>query len=195
MSDGAPVVRFTETTLPGVWLVDLEPHRDHRGAFARTFCRRAFEARGLQGRIEQCSISCNRRAGTLRGMHVQIPPAPEARLVRCVRGALHDVVLDLRPASPTFGGWAGWTLTGESGRAVYVPEGCGHGFLTLEDETVVHYQMSQAYRRELARGVRWNDPAFAIRWPEEPVVISDRDRSFPDFDPRALYRRQSAAPP
>ena len=172
---------FHETRLSGVWEIQLAPQRDERGFFARTWCRREFEARGLNPALAQCSISFNPCKGTLRGLHYQEAPYGEAKLVRCTRGAIYDVVVDLRLHSPSFAKWTAMTLTSSNHRMVYVPEGCGHGFLTLEDDTEVFYQISQFFHPGSARGVRWNDPHFRIEWPAQPKVISQRDRSFADF--------------
>lgn len=172
---------FRRTQLPGVVEVDMELKVDERGCFARSWCADEFEANGMFTKIAQCSISFNKSRGTLRGLHYQAAPYAEAKLVRCTRGAVYDVALDLRPSSPTFGKWAAAELTAENRRALYIPEGCAHGFLTLKDETEVFYQISEFYHPELACGVRWNDPAFKIVWPQEVIVISERDRSYPDF--------------
>jgi dTDP-4-dehydrorhamnose 3,5-epimerase len=172
---------FDTTKVEGVFLVHVEPKTDERGFFARTWCQNEFVNSGLSPRLAQCSISFNRRRGTLRGMHFQAEPYPEAKLVRCTRGAIYDVVIDLRPDSQTFREWTGVELTAENRHMLYVPEGCGHGFLTLQDETEVFYQISEFYHPELARGVRWNDSTFQIVWPGPVEVISERDRSYPDF--------------
>ncbi len=174
-------MKFHATKLPGVFEIHLEPMRDERGFFARTWCRSEFHEHGLESALVQCNISFNTRKGTLRGMHYQAAPFVETKLVRCTQGAICDVVLDLRPQSPTFKEWIAVTLTAESRNMVYVPKGCAHGFLTLQDETEVFYQMSEIYNAESARGVRWNDPSFGIAWPEKVEVISDRDRNYPDF--------------
>jgi dTDP-4-dehydrorhamnose 3,5-epimerase len=174
-------LKFQETKLPGVLEIHLEPKPDERGFFARSWCQREFERHGLNSKLVQCSISFNARKGTLRGVHYQVPPCAETKLVRCTRGAIYDVVVDLRPESPTFKNWIAVVLTAQNRRAVYVPEGCGHGFLTLEDETEVLYQISEFYSAEAARGVRWDDPAFQLVWPEEVIVISERDRTYPNF--------------
>ncbi len=155
--------------------------RDERGFFARAWCRSEFEKYGLESTLVQCNISFNARKGTLRGMHYQAAPFAESKLVRCTQGAIYDVVLDLRPQSPSFKEWVAVTLAAEQRNMVYVPKGCAHGFLTLQDETEVFYQMSEVYNAESARGVRWNDPSFGIAWPEKVEVISDRDRNYPDF--------------
>jgi dTDP-4-dehydrorhamnose 3,5-epimerase len=172
---------FSETRLKGVFEVYPEPRIDERGLFARTWCQREFESNGLNPQIAQCSVSFNHAKGTLRGMHYQVAPWQEAKLVRCTRGAIYDVAVDLRRDSPTFKSWVALRLTAENRAMLYVPEGCGHGFLTLEDKCEVFYQISEFYSSDHGRGVRWNDPAFGIEWPGEVVVISERDRSYPDF--------------
>jgi dTDP-4-dehydrorhamnose 3,5-epimerase len=177
---------FTETPLHGAFIIDLHRHEDERGFFARTFCRREFEAHGLNTDIVQCNISHSLRKGTLRGMHFQLPPMQEVKLVRCIRGALFDAIVDLRQNSPTFRQWTGVELTAGSGRSLYVPGGFGHGILTLVDDTELHYQISQFYDPDLGAGVRYNDPAFGIEWPIEPAIINERDRTWPDFDPATL---------
>jgi len=171
-----------ETKLPGVFEVQLDPIPDERGFFARTWCQKEFAAHGLSPRLVQCNVSFNTRRGTLRGIHYQAAPHAEAKLVRCTKGAIYDVVVDLRPESPTLRGFMAVVLTAKNRRALYVPEGCGHGFLTLEDETEVFYQMSEFYNAKSGRGVRWDDPAFQIAWPEKVEVISERDRSYPNFN-------------
>lgn len=172
---------FRETKLPGAYVIDLEPHRDERGFFARAWCQREFEAHGLTPRLVQCNISFNTRRGTLRGMHYQAPPHEEAKLVRCTRGRLYDVIIDLRPDSPAFKQHIGITLSAENRTMLYVPEGFAHGFLTLDDATEVFYQMSAFYAPEAARGVRWDDPAFGIEWPAPVEHIKDRDQAYADF--------------
>jgi dTDP-4-dehydrorhamnose 3,5-epimerase len=173
---------FQETNLHGVFEIRLEPYGDERGFFARSWCRREFDSHGLNSAIAQCNVSFNEKKGTLRGMHYQAEPYPEAKLVRCTQGAIYDVVVDLRPGSHTRKHWVSVVLTASDRNMIYVPEGCGHGFLTLEDQTEVFYQMSEFYHPELSRGVRWNDPAFQINWPAQPAVISDRDQALPDFE-------------
>jgi dTDP-4-dehydrorhamnose 3,5-epimerase len=175
---------FQETKLAGVFEIHLEPKVDERGFFARSWCRHEFEQQELNSNLAQCSISFNSRKGTLRGMHYQAGPYAEAKLVRCTKGAIHDVAVDMRPQSATFMRWVGTELTAANRRALYIPEGCAHGFLTLEDDTEVFYQISECYHQEAARGVRWNDPAFGIDWPGIIEVISDRDRTYPDFEPK-----------
>jgi dTDP-4-dehydrorhamnose 3,5-epimerase len=172
---------FAETGLAGVFEVYPEPHSDERGLFARTWCQKEFADRGLSGKLVQCSTSFNARRGTLRGLHYQAAPFAEAKLVRCTAGAIYDIALDLRESSTTFLQWHGAHLNSRNRHALYVPEGCAHGFLTIEDDSEVFYQMTEFYRPESARGVRWDDPAFNIVWPEKITVISDRDRALPDF--------------
>jgi dTDP-4-dehydrorhamnose 3,5-epimerase len=175
---------FSETPLSGVYAIELDLYTDARGSFARSYCVRDFEARGLNPRVAQCNVSHNRSRGTLRGMHYQVAPHEEAKLVRCTRGAMYDVVVDLRPQSSTYLRWAAFDLRALPGRPstqVYIPPGCAHGFLTLEDDTEVFYQMSEFYAPEAAHGFRWDDPAFGIEWPEPVRLISDRDRTYPDF--------------
>jgi dTDP-4-dehydrorhamnose 3,5-epimerase len=172
---------FHETKLHGAFEIRMEPVRDERGFFARSWCQTEFKAHGLDPAVVQCNISLSGRKGTLRGMHYQLAPYAEAKLVRCTHGAVYDVIVDLRPESPTFKQWISIVLTAEKRNMAYVPENCAHGFLTLEDETEVSYQMSQFYSAESARGVRWDDPTFQITWPGEIAVISERDKTYPDF--------------
>jgi dTDP-4-dehydrorhamnose 3,5-epimerase len=172
-------MKFLPTRLPGVWIVDLEKHGDDRGFFARSWCRREFEEHGLNPNLVQCSVSFNLKKGTLRGMHYQVTPHEEAKLVRCTRGSICDVAVDLRPTSPAFGKWTAEELTADNGRALYIPGGFAHGFQTLSDSTEVFYQMSEFYHPESARGVRWNDPAFGIIWPIPNPIISERDKNLP----------------
>ncbi len=175
---------FRELDLPGAFLLEPERLEDERGFFARVFCRRELEAHGLNPAVAQCSLSFNRRRSTVRGMHWQAPPAEEAKLVRCVRGAVHDVIVDLRPDSPTFRRHAGVELGAENRLALYVPPGFAHGFQTLEDSTELLYQMSEFYAPERAQGFRFDDPEVGIRWPLPVSVISERDRSLPPFADR-----------
>jgi len=174
---------FEETELAGAFVIDLEPHHDDRGFFARLFCEQEFAERGLPTAFPQCNLSRNVRAGTLRGMHYAARPHAEAKLVRCVSGAIHDVIVDLRPASNTRFRWIGVELSAENGRALFIPEGFGHGFVTLADHTDVYYHMGSFFHGPAARGFRHDDPLFEIRWPRAPAVISERDRTYPDFDP------------
>jgi dTDP-4-dehydrorhamnose 3,5-epimerase len=172
---------FIQTKLPGVFVIEPEPLGDVRGFFARTWCQREFTVHGLNPRLVQCNISFNKALGTLRGMHYQAVPDAEAKLVRCTMGAIYDVVIDIRPESLTFRQWMAVELTADNRRMCYIPEGCAHGFQTLQDDTEVLYQMSEFYAPASARGVRWNDPAFGIQWPMEVRVIAERDRTYPDF--------------
>lgn len=176
-------MRFFQTPLNGAWVVDLDLLGDERGWFARTFDAEEFAARGLNPAVVQCNASFNARAGTLRGMHYQAEPHGESKLVRCVRGAIFDVAVDLRAGSPTFRGWHGVELSAENRLALYIPPGLAHGFQTLTDGAEVLYQMGQHYVPEAARGVRWDDPAFAIEWPapDGERIVSERDRSYEDY--------------
>jgi dTDP-4-dehydrorhamnose 3,5-epimerase len=172
---------FTETSLPGLWLAAPEPREDVRGFFARTWCQREFDAAGLTARWVQSSVSYNKKKGTLRGLHFQRTPAEEIKLVRCAVGAVYDVVVDLRRDSPTFKKHLAVELSGSNRRMLYIPKGCAHGFQTLEDGSEVLYDISEFYAREHAAGVRWDDPAFGIVWPDRSPIIAERDRRFPDF--------------
>jgi len=172
---------FEETGIGGVWVIRPERLEDERGFFARTWDHDEFAIHGISSQLLQCSISFNRTRGTLRGLHYQAAPYEEGKLVRCTSGAIFDVALDLRPDSPTFKAWVGVELSADNRLALFIPEGCAHGFLTLADAAEVHYQMTAYYVPEAGRGVRWDDPAFGIAWPEEVSVINDRDRSYPDF--------------
>jgi dTDP-4-dehydrorhamnose 3,5-epimerase len=174
---------FEPLSIPGAFKIGLELLEDERGFFARTFCQREFELHGLAAAVAQCNVSRNAHRGTLRGMHFQREPSPEAKLVRCTRGVAYDVVLDLRAGSSTYRQWAAVELSGENRVAVYVPAGCGHGFQTLCDDTEVFYQMSEFYDPALASGVRWNDSCFGIHWPIATPILSPRDASYPDFQP------------
>ena len=172
---------FSETAIPGAFLITLNRSEDERGFFARTFCRSEFAEHGLNPDLEQCSISFNKQKGTLRGMHFQKSPYEETKVVRCTMGALFDVIIDLRPDSPTVKQWLSFELNAENRSMLYIPRGLAHGFLTLEDNTEVLYQMSDRYVPESAAGVRWNDRAFGIQWPDTPQVISVKDREYADF--------------
>lgn len=173
---------FTETHLSGAHVIELEPRRDERGWFARTFDAEQFRERGLDPVVVQCSTSFNERGGTLRGMHFQEEPHGEPKLVRCTRGGIFDVIVDLRPESPTHCDWFGVELTAENGKMLYIPIGFAHGFQTMVDASEVHYQMAHQYVPDAARGVRWDDPAFGIEWPEaDERIVSERDRGYPDF--------------
>jgi dTDP-4-dehydrorhamnose 3,5-epimerase len=172
---------FTETKLNGAYIIDPEKLEDERGFFARTWCRREFSEHDLNPDLAQCSISFNSKRGTLRGMHYQLPPHEEVKLVRCTRGGIYDVIIDLRPQSPTFKQWFSVELTANNRRMLYVPETFAHGFQTLADDTEVDYYISDFYAPECASGLRWNDPAFGIDWPLEARIISQKDQSYPDF--------------
>jgi dTDP-4-dehydrorhamnose 3,5-epimerase len=172
-------VIFRPTELPGVWVIEPERSADERGFFARTWCAREFEARGLTAELTQCSVSWNRTRGTVRGLHFQAAPHEEAKLVRCTRGAIHDVALDLRAASPTRRRWVAVELTADNRRMLFVPEGVAHGFQTLADDTEVFYQISREYRPDAQRGVRWHDPALGITWPVRDAIVSARDAALP----------------
>lgn len=174
-------MEFRETKLPGVVEIRVQPKFDERGFFARTWCQEEFRSHGLDHRLVQCSISYNERKGTLRGMHYQCDPFGEVKVVRCTAGAIYDVVIDLRAQSATYRQWVGVVLNSKERNMLYVPVGCAHGFLTLEDGSEILYQMSEFYYPEAARGLRWDDAAFQIRWPDTVRVISERDRTFPDF--------------
>ena len=176
-------MKFTALDLPGTFLVDLEPITDNRGHFARTFCHDEFREHGLDPMVAQCNVSWNHRKGTLRGMHYQSDPHGEAKLVRCTRGAIFDVLIDLRPESTAYCTWTAHELTADGPHMLFAPTGVAHGFLTLADATEVHYQMSAPYVQDAASGVRWDDPAFAIDWPAAIEVISERDAGYPDFRP------------
>jgi len=175
-------MRFTETKIPGAFVVDLEPHSDERGFFARAWCAREFEEHGLESRLMQCNLSFNERAGTLRGMHYQREPHAEAKAIRCTRGAIYDVIVDLRPDSGTYKQWLAVELSAENRRLLHVPEGCAHGYQTLTDETETLYLVSAFYAPEAEGGVRWDDPAFGIEWPATAErLISPKDAAWPDF--------------
>jgi dTDP-4-dehydrorhamnose 3,5-epimerase len=172
---------FTPTNLPQAFLVEPEKKEDERGFFARSWCQKEFSEHKLNPSTVQCNISYNKKRGTLRGMHYQAPPFAETKLVRCTRGSLYDVIIDLRPSSPTYKGHFAEVLTSDNYKMLYVPEGFAHGFQTLEDDTEIFYQMSQFYSPSCARGVRYNDPAFGIEWPIGNPVMVERDRNYPDF--------------
>jgi dTDP-4-dehydrorhamnose 3,5-epimerase len=181
-------MRFAETSLAGAWVVELDPIEDERGWFARSFDADEFRARGMNPTVAQCNISGNVRAGTLRGMHYQAEPHGESKLVRCVRGSIFDVAVDLREDSPTYCAWHAVELSEENRLALYIPRGLAHGFQTLGDDCEVLYLMGDPYVAQAARGVRWDDPAFAIQWPPAPPqgrTISKKDRDYPDFDHRS----------
>lgn len=176
-------MQYTEIFLQGAYLIDLEKHGDERGFFARIFCEEEFRKHRLVTKFVQVNNSLSAIRGTLRGLHYQLAPRAETKLVRCIRGALYDVILDLRAGSRTFGKSFGAELTADNRRMMYVPKEFAHGFITLVDDTEAFYFTDEVYAPELERGVRWNDPRFGIEWPMEPVVLSERDRNHPDFDP------------
>lgn len=174
-------MRFHSTPLTGVMVIELDVHEDARGSFARTFCEEEFARAGLAFKPAQINLSQNPRAWTLRGVHYQVAPHGESKVVQCLRGRVFDVAVDLRPQSATHRKWFGIELASELKRTFFIPEGCGHGFITLEDDSDVSYLMGRAFEPSAQRGVRWNDPAFAIDWPAQPRVISPRDEAFPDY--------------
>jgi dTDP-4-dehydrorhamnose 3,5-epimerase len=170
---------FAESPLAGVYVIEIERLADERGFFARSFCAEEFAARGLEAPMHQCSVSYNARAGTLRGMHCQIAPHEEHKLVRCTAGAIYDVVVDIRESSPTYRRWFATELTAANRRSLFIPPGFAHGFLSLADHSEVYYMISAPHAPQSSRGFRWNDPAFGIEWPQPPEVISARDASYP----------------
>ncbi len=175
---------FHRLKLAGAYRIDLEPREDERGFFARAWCQKEFAEHGLETRIVQSNLSYNRYKGTLRGMHYQAPPHEEVKLVRCIRGSIFDVIIDLRPDSPTYRQWVGVELTAANRQMLYVPRGFAHGFQTLEDDTEVFYHVSEFYHPQAERGVRWNDPQFGIAWPAvEKRIVSVKDQSWPDYIP------------
>ena len=174
-------MKIRETDLPGLFVVDIETRSDERGYFARTFCAQEFSAAGLPVRFVQSSVSVNSKKGTVRGLHFQKAPSNEGKLVTCIRGRIFDVAVDIRPGSPMYCRWVGFELDEDAKRSLYIPPGVAHGFQTLEDDAVVSYQMTDFYRPDLSDGVRWNDPAFGVRWPIAATVMSEKDRALPDF--------------
>jgi len=177
-------VKFLAAELMGSFVIEPERIEDERGFFCRTWCRREFTDHGLNPDLVQCNISFNRTKGTVRGMHYQAHPSAEAKLVRCTMGAIHDVIIDLRPASETYMEWMSFALTADNRKMLYVPEGVAHGFQTLVSNTEVFYQMSEYYAPDSVRGIRWNDPHFNIKWPDEVAAISERDKTFAFFTPK-----------
>lgn len=177
------MITFSELPIPGAYLIQPLLRGDERGFFARAFCQNEFQRAGLDHSFVQMNLSHSRSAGTLRGLHYQLPPAAETKLVTCVRGRVYDVILDLRPRSSDFGRWCAVTLSPDTGAAAYVPRGCAHALFTLDDDTEVLYLVTEPYTPELERGVRYNDERFALAWPFPPRVISPRDLRHPDFDP------------
>ncbi len=177
---------FTETKLKGAYILEIRKIEDSRGFFGRSWCRREMEEHGLNGEIVQANTSFSHKKGTLRGMHYQVPPFEEAKIIRCVRGAMYDVIIDLRPDSSTFKQWVGVELSYDNYKMFYVPEGFAHSFITLTDNVEVYYNVTAFYTPGAERGIRWNDKLFNINWPIEPIVISDKDREHPDFDESML---------
>ncbi len=176
-------MRFTRLKLEGAWVIEPERHEDERGFFARVWCAREFEEQGLEPRLVQASVAYSRKKGTLRGMHFQVPPHGEVKIVRCTRGAIHDVIIDLRPDSPTYLSWEGVLLSAENRAALYVPKGFAHGYQTMEDDTEVFYQMSEFYAPGAEGGIRWDDPFFDIDWPHAEVrIVSEKDQRLPPFE-------------
>jgi dTDP-4-dehydrorhamnose 3,5-epimerase len=173
---------FTETSVQGCFIIEPDRFDDDRGYFSKIWDVKEFRDRGLSTDFAQFNLAFNHKAGTLRGMHFQAPPHEEVKLVRCTRGVVYDVIVDLRPASPTYLKWSGVELSGDNYRTYYVPRGCAHGYVTLTDHAEVTYNVSAHYAPSAARGVRWNDPAFAIQWPMQPKVINPRDANYPDYD-------------
>lgn len=174
-------MKFSALSLKGAFLIELERFEDERGFFARSWSREEFEAAGLDGSLAQCSVSFNKKKSTLRGMHYQVKPYEESKLVRCTMGAIYDVIIDLRPDSATFKKWHGVELNAENHKALYIPKSFAHGYVTLKDSSEVFYQISELYHPECAKGVRWEDPAFGIKWPAGKKMINARDSGYPDF--------------
>lgn len=179
---------FEETKLKGAYIIDINKLEDERGFFGRTFCKKEFESLGLNVNITQANIAHNKHKGTLRGMHMQQSPFGETKLVRCTKGAIYDVIIDLRADSETFKQWFGVELSAENFKMIYVPEGFAHGYLVLEDDSDITYQVTQYYTRSHETGVRWNDPAFNIKWPMEPLMISEKDRNMPNLSSGSIYK-------
>jgi dTDP-4-dehydrorhamnose 3,5-epimerase len=179
-------MRFIPTKLSGAFVIEPVVFEDERGLFTRTWSEREMRENGCNPAVLECNVSFNKKAGTLRGMHFQLAPFAQAKLVRCTMGAIWDCIIDLRTDSPTFKQWIGVELTAQNRKQLYIPEGFAHGFVTLADDTEVLYQMGNVYNAASARGVRWNDPAFAIEWPRQPSVINERDNTYPDFDEPVL---------
>jgi dTDP-4-dehydrorhamnose 3,5-epimerase len=173
---------FLETSLPGAYVIEVEKHEDERGFFARSWCAREFAAKGLDHHLVQCNVSFNKRKGTLRGLHYQVPPHAEAKLVRCTKGSLVDVIVDLRKDSPTFLKWFANDLTAANHRMLYIPKLFAHGFQTLEDDTEIFYQMTEFYEPAASKGLRWNDPRLSINWPVASRVMSQKDQAYPNLE-------------
>ena len=173
---------FTETDLQGAYVIDVEPIKDNRGFFARGWCKSEFEDQGLKSQIVQCNLSFNHSKGTVRGMHYQLDPFREVKLIRCIRGAIYDVIIDIRTNSASFKSWFGIELSEENRRMLYVPEGFAHGYQTLFDNCEVFYQVTEYYQPNHEYGIRWNDPVFDIKWPLHATIVSDKDKTYPDFE-------------
>jgi dTDP-4-dehydrorhamnose 3,5-epimerase len=173
---------FAETPLPGAYVIELDKHEDERGFFARSWCAREFTAKGLDPHLVQCNVSFNKLKGTLRGLHYQVPPHAEAKLVRCTKGSLFDVIVDLRKASPTFLKWFAIELTAANHRMIYIPNLFAHGFQTLEDDTEIFYQMSEFYEPAASKGLRWNDPRLGINWQDADRTMSQKDQAYPNLE-------------
>ena len=179
-------MKFIELDLPGVWVLEPELVADDRGVFHRSFCQREFQEHGLAPELRQGNVSSNKRKHTLRGFHYQIQPHEEAKTLSCLVGSIYDIVVDLRPDSPTFLKWVSVNLNAADGLSLHVPAGCANAYMSMDETTLVHYYMSEFYAPDSYRGFRYDDPLFGFEWPCEPAVISDKDRSFPDFDPESL---------
>ena len=183
---------FKETKLSGAYVIDIEPNKDNRGFFARTWCKKEFIHKGLNSNLVQCNTSYNNKAGTLRGMHYQAPPFEEVKIVRCIRGAIFDVIIDIRPESNTYLQWEAFELSARNRRMLYIPEGFAHGFQTLENDTEVFYQMSEYYYPTSAKGLRWDDPTFNITWPiTREIILSDKDNSYERFSYEESFSNRS----
>ncbi len=176
---------FTETKLKGAFIIDIKKLEDERGYFGRAWCKDEFDLHGLNSNAVQANVAYNQQAGTLRGMHYQTYPFTETKTVRCTAGSIYDVIIDLRPGSATYTQWIGVILTGKNLKMLYVPDGFAHGYITLEDETSVHYMVTEYYTPNAEAGVRYDDPAFAIQWPIVPTLISDKDLAHPAFEPKS----------
>ncbi|MBI3541394.1 MAG: dTDP-4-dehydrorhamnose 3,5-epimerase family protein [Deltaproteobacteria bacterium] len=181
-------MKFTELGLSGVWLIEPEPFSDERGTFFRNFCAQEFTEHGLTATMVQGNVSINPHLGTLRGFHYQKPPFGEAKTFSCMTGAIYDIVVDLRPQSPTFMKWIAVELSAQNRKSLHIPNGCANAWMTTSPNTIVHYYMSELYTAQAYRGFRYNDPTFAFQWPMEPVVISEKDRNLPDLDPNSIGR-------
>lgn len=175
-------MKFTETPIHGAMIIELEKHEDHRGYFARGFCKKEFESHGLDHQIVQCNFSKSHHKGTLRGMHYQEKPFSEVKMVRCIKGSIYDAIVDIREDSPTYMKWFGVELTEENYKMLYIPKGLAHGFQTLQDDSVIFYMVTEYYNKDAEGGVRWNDPAFNIKWPLDVSEISDKDKTYPDYN-------------